>query len=575
MKSKNDTDAPALNGPFVNAHEFGLLLEADGKTSEICSFFSVLGEVYDFDGAKPAYGIKFTNKFGQSIRREIPKAILNDDKALHAKLTNFGVSVPPNNWKKRIGLVRTYMHFNCPASPTFVRTRRNGWMKMPDKAHVYVLGGEVYGSESNQFAPFRAYKEDMDSQKRGSLAAWLTLMHIVENDAVPILALCAAFAAPLLAPLRLSSIPLFIYGPSSIGKTIVLKLAAALYGPSDSVLTWSGTNNGIEASVLEHRDTVCVIDEVSQASGKQFGELAYRLTNSASRQRATAAGHVVETEKPRVVLLSAGETAPLEHMEDQGVATTGGHLARLVAVPAADKYGVWSSLGTYQSGAAKSDDVMKRLANVYGVAGHLYCKRIVPEIKDIALGYNAVSVDLEVEILGNIDLDATSGVPSRVLKNFALFAYAGLLARAKGVVPFTDAQVMVSVKRGFALWHDNHMLQQPSKDAYLLGPVKLFFQSNRGTKIKGLAEWSDVHDGSVAGFEYTSRKGEEYFLVYPSYFAKHLCGDHRLNEVLAALKVAGYLHEGPRGVPTKQVHLPNSGKQSVSFYAIRQSILHD
>jgi hypothetical protein len=44
--------------------------------------------------------------------------------------------------------------------------------------------------------------------------------------------------------------------------------------------------------------------------------------------------------------------------------------------------------------------------------------------------------------------------------------------------------------------------------------------------------------------------------------------------VLAALRKANLLREGPRNVPTLQVLLPGT-KQNASFYAIRPEILHD
>jgi hypothetical protein len=161
-----------------------------------------------------------------------------------------------------------------------------------------------------------------------------------------------------------------------------------------------------------------------------------------------------------------------------------------------------------------------------------------------------------------------------VLRNFALFAFAGLLAVEKQIVPWSDKNVMDAVKRGYASWLADYQARQPMQDATLLAPIRLFFQSQRSSKFKPLNTWRDNHEGTVAGFEYVNRKGEHLFLVYPTYFKQHLCGDHSPQDVLAALRKANLLREGPRNVPTLQVFLPGT-KQNASFYAIRPEILHD
>ena len=58
---------------------------------------------------------------------------------------------------------------------------------------------------------------------------------------------------------------LFLVGPSSIGKTVILTLVASIFDSPNDMLTWEGTDNGIEANALLRKDKPLTIDEVGQA----------------------------------------------------------------------------------------------------------------------------------------------------------------------------------------------------------------------------------------------------------------------------------------------------------------------
>ncbi len=552
---------------------FGLHVSgSDGSSLEACPDFSIKGIAVDANGQNPAYLMCFETLLGDEVTEAIPLAALASPEQLVKLLLSRGFPVPQNNIKQRGKAIKHYLEQNCPQDKPFVRAIGDGWMDLPDGTKVYLYGDSVLGGQSNRYQAIRL-PASAAPHRQGNRAAWFALLKLLQREPIAILAVCAALSAPLLGPLGFATLMLFLVGPSSIGKTILLTLVASIFDSPNDVLTWEGTDNGIEANALQRKDKPLPIDEVGQAKARQFAALSYRLTNTGSKQRANAMGKAITVQRTRTVVVSAGEVPPLELMTQAGMSPKQGQSARLVAVPAQLRHGVWDDLGKFASGADKSHYIQRELQNVHGIAGKQFCKQIAKDVDVYASTFDAMADDLAQEIYPDAQPQA-DGVPGRVLRNFALFAFAGLLAVEKQIVPWSDKNVMDAVKRGYASWLADYQARQPMQDATLLAPIRLFFQSQRSSKFKPLNTWRDNHEGTVAGFEYVNRKGEHLFLVYPTYFKQHLCGDHSPQDVLAALRKANLLREGPRNVPTLQVFLPGT-KQNASFYAIRPEILHD
>ncbi len=552
---------------------FGLHVSgSDGRSLEACPDFSIKGCVVDANGQNPAYLMCFETLLGGEVTEAIPLAALASPEQLVKLLLNRGFPVPQSNIKQRGLAIKHYLEQNCPQDKPFVRAFSDGWMQLPDGTSVFVYGDSVLGAKSSSYQAIRL-PASIASTRQGNPDAWHAMLKLLQREPIAVLAVCAALSAPLLGPLGFATLMLFLVGPSSIGKTIILMLVASIFDSPNDMLTWEGTDNGIEANALQRKDKPLVIDEVGQARARQFAALSYRLTNTGSKQRATAKGEAVAVQRTRTTIISAGEITPLEHMTQAGIAPKQGQDVRLVAVPAKLKHGVWNDLGKFASGAEKSHYIQRELQNVHGIAGKQFCKHVAKDVDVYAPTFAAVADDLAQEIYPDAQT-LEDGVPGRVLRNFALFAFAGLLAVEKQTVPWSDKNVIDAVKHGYASWLADYQARQPMQDATLLAAMRLFFQSQRSSKFKPLNTWRDNHEGTVAGYEHVNRNGERLFLVFPTYFKQYLCGDHAPKDVLMALRKANLLREGPRNVPTLQVLLPGT-KQNASFYAIRPEILHD
>jgi putative DNA primase/helicase len=575
-----------LDGPFTNCEELGLLVHSNGRNSQICRALWILGEIVDPDGTKPAYRVRFRNRLDLEVTTEIPFDVVQAPSNLFNFAMQKGLLDEIDNPKFRGQMLRMYLILNCQVDHTYIRVRDKGLTTLPDGSECYCLDGEVTGAQDGKYRavavkgnstdimvlPHNSESEATESHTN-AMAAWLALTSALRNDLLAVLVVCAAFASVLLKHTHQSSKALILVGKSSIGKSVLLWIVSALFMRRPCLVTWDTTDNGLEATTTEKRDQPLAVDELGQSNGAQVARMAYRAMNGVGRQRADTTGQAKTIAITRSVMLSAGEVSPFGLMRQSQQGIYKGQEARFLTIPVAEPHGVWTQLGDFSSGADKSDWIKQQITAFQGAPGRELLQHVVPVLSELGAQFQNDRSELMREIASATDFDATDAVQGRVLDSFALFAFAGKIAHRYGVVDWTRTEIMAAICHGFALWHAEYLKNQPVNAGILIQSVRVFLQSERGNRIKPLPEWADEHAGVLAGFEHVYRKGEAVFLLYPSYFNKHLCGKYPPEQVLAALKNAGLLITGPRGVPTRQVHMPGSDDERRSFYVVSKAIL--
>jgi putative DNA primase/helicase len=590
-KSPSQADVNAqkdnqLEGPFTNCDELGLLMHSNGRNQQICRALWILGEIVDADGTKPAYRVRFRNRLDLGVNTEIPFDLIQEPMSLFKFLVHKGLIDELTAAKFRGQALRSYLAYNCQVDHTYVRIRDYGLNTLPDGSECYHLGDEVIGAQDGKYraiavkgnstdvviSPTNNESEATESHAH-AMASWLALTTTLRNDMLAVLVICAAFASILLKHTHQSSKAVILVGQSSIGKSVLLWIVSALFMRKPRLVTWDATDNGLEATMAAKCDQPLAVDEMGQSNGAQVARMAYRAMNGVGRQRADTSGQAKPVAITRSVMLSAGEVSPFGLMRQSQQGIHKGQEARFLAVPVAEPHGVWTELGDFNNGADKSDWIRQQITAFQGAPGRELLQHVVPVLPQLGTEFQVDRSDLMREIASDTDFDVKDTVQGRVLDSFALFAFAGNIAQRYGVVDWTRKEIMVAIRRGFALWHAEYLKNQPVNAGALIQSVRVFLQSERGNRIKPLTEWADNYAGTLAGFEHVYRNGEAVFLLYPSYFNKHLCGKYPAEQVLTALKNAGLLITGPRGVPTRQVHMPGSNDERRSFYAVSKAIL--
>lgn len=567
----------AANGMFTlitSGPTQGVYVNTHGAAILVCPPLKPLGYVVDVDGGNPAMRMKMRVRLDTIKTIDVACDQFKTPKELLRTLINNGLDVQHELTTTRSSAISAYLRETVPEK-TWLRVKQDGWLRLPDGSYGYALGEKLYCASTHyQIAAQPSLFSGMRS--KGSLPSWRKLTERIAEDRVAVLLLCAGFASVLLQPMERESTCVIITAGSGKGKSTVLKLVSALFGPPTGMVTWEATENGLEAATRRCQHKPLVIDEIGQGSGALFAKASYRLTNLSGKLRAGPDGEMLPAPRNFSVVISAGEQSPLVMMRASGIAIKEGQRARLLCISVKERHGVWSTINGFQSGADKSKKIVAALNDCYGVAGSTFCAHVASQLNSLGPRYAAAAPEWRMKIAKGCKLKSSDGVVDRALESFVLFAYAGMLAIESKAVQWTSKEVLQAVRYGFQAWYDEHRRSTPMSDTDAMRQVQLFFQSKRGAKFKPFSTFHEQHAGELAGYEHFLRRGakrEPLFLVYPAYFEKEVCKGLDRDLVLKLLQQQGLLIPGARNVPTKQFHVPNSDNLNISFYAVKQSIL--
>ena len=155
------------------------------------------------------------------------------------------------------------------------------------------------------------------------------------------LAIAAAFAAPNLRTLGLSSFGFNFSGDSSGGKTLLLRLAASTCGLNGDggPATWDGTAAAFEQRTLGHRDCIMPMDDVGFLEGDPKTAvkfITFRFAGNRAKERAgqyVVAQNLVDADH-RGIALSTSEDPLWAHLGKGARRRIRGEEVRMLDVPA-------------------------------------------------------------------------------------------------------------------------------------------------------------------------------------------------------------------------------------------------
>lgn len=181
----------------------------------------------------------------------------------------------------------------------------------------------------------------------GSVGEWKrTVAKPAQKSDLLRLLIGTAFAAPLLARLKINSFGFNVFGASSIGKTTAIRVAASVAGHSDNtkLSTWGDTNGGIESRRLGHRDGIFPIDELGATTERgrdkthRLQAQAFGLSQNRGKRRSKAyeAQHGTTQHDSYVIQITTSEVALAAEANVNGGRRLTGEQVRLIDIPAAN-----------------------------------------------------------------------------------------------------------------------------------------------------------------------------------------------------------------------------------------------
>jgi uncharacterized protein (DUF927 family) len=502
--------------------------------------FEILGACRDPQGSSWGKFLRWLDDDRRVHQRHISDAALQGDAgALCAALACDGLKI--NRDKQRA--FATYL------SGAFVRERvtlvsRTGWHEV-NGHQIFVLGTETIG-------PIGSERVILDVaavgkyESRGTLKDWQDgVGSLCAAHFLPVLAVSAALAGPLLDCARQEGGGVHIHGGSSKGKTTILQAGASVWGKGGTpgyVRTWRATANGLEGAASSATDTILVLDELGVLESREAGAAIYSLANGGGKNRANRDGSLREPKSWRLLTLSTGEV-PLEAKlaEDKRKARAG-QLVRMLDI-SADRgcgFGVFDSGGPDGDAAQISKAIKDSAQTAYGTAGPEFVRKIVEhgldEIAETVRTFLAEFVGAEVPAKSDGQID-------RAAHRLGLIAAAGELATLLEITPWESGTARNAAAWALTQWVEGRGGGEPAEVRQAIEQVRLFIEMHGDSRFERIGDADARPVNNRAGW----RKGdgtERIWMVPPEVWKAELCAG--LNPTMGARTLAdrGMLRRG-------------------------------
>lgn len=478
-----------------------------------------------------------------------------------------GLTIAPDAKLRR--LVAEYIiGFSGPARFTLVHSV--GWNKQND---LFVLPSGIAmgdGAKDTLFVPGGAEGPVEGVRPECSLDDWkANVADACDGNSRLVLALCAAFAAPLLKPLGQTNLTVNLFGQSSTGKSTALNVAASVCGaPDEYARSWNATAAGLEQFLARRNDSLVCLDEIGEASDLVLEGAPYAIASGKGKLKSNKAQTLQPTETRRTVVLSAGELTYEQALSRNGRKVQAGQAIRHIDLPA----DAGAGMGVFEK--LNGHSAPRQLADALNAASRLYHIIALDAFVDklISPGSLPAVTARAARELGVISSSLcpsdASGQVVRVAQSFALLAFAGRLACDFEVLPFQQADIDDAISKCFTSWLAQRGTAGELEPEECVQQVRMFCQAHGRSRFEtwdcdpSLSHVRDRvgyirPDGTAAGF-----------YVFPEAFKKVLCEglDHR--RVARVLQERGLLLTDPSGNPSKTVHVPRNGPKRLYHLAM-------
>lgn len=471
-------------------------------------------------------------------------------------LLSKGLTIAPGHKARQ--LLAQYIQTCRPAARARC-VQQTGWHN-----GAYVLPGEVLGHSTDRLLLQTTTGDASGYDQAGSLESWRTeVSRYCKGNSRLLLAVSAALAAPMLAPIHAEGGGFHLRGYSSTGKTTALAVAASVWGPLERVRRWRSTGNGLEGTASLHNDALLCLDELAELPAKDAGNVAYMLANGQGKARASRSGELRQPCRWRTLFLSTGEISLADHMSTAGDRARAGQEVRIIDLPAdaGAGYGLFDTLHDLPGGEHLSRLLVDQAARHHGTAARAFIRQLATEREAVTEWVDGTRRYFNSAVVP-IDAD---GQVKRVADRFAIVAAAGELATHWGITGWDKWEAANAAKRCFNDWLEQRGGTGSQEDQQALEQVRAFFQIHGSSRFAS-TDRDEIHNR--AGFIQASN-GDRRYLVFPQVFKQEICKGLDPQRVARLLADAGHLITDGQHL-TKKVRLEDGSRPRL--YVISTSI---
>jgi uncharacterized protein (DUF927 family) len=343
-----------------------------------------------------------------------------------------------------------------------VRVPRVGWAQVGEGWMIFVRPDEVITPPGMPQATRTSYELAAAATRHGLHIAGTTtewaadVAAPLQGNSNVALSFATFFAAPLLS---FSSEPgggNHLYGPSTIGKTMISDAGQSVYGwPHETAddafgVSWGGTEAGFEALALARTDLGLPLDEITLANPRTAEQVIYKVASGTKGPRATSAGHLRETAHASVSVLSTGEKSLAQFI---GKRLQEGARKRLVDVPAEVQPGSAFERIPRDQIHVEGKRFFDAVKRQHGAVGLAWQRHLVQ------LGPDRIKADIDRHREAFLTLPEVTTVTERahpqvraVVNRFAHYATALRMAIEAGLLPWSVAQADTGILACMGRW---------------------------------------------------------------------------------------------------------------------------
>ncbi len=548
--------------------------------------FDVTAEARTSDGQEWGLLLRWRDRDGRAHEWVMPRKLVHADGAtisemLEASGLRCGTGAAHAYLRAFLSRVEPRRRIQCVTT--------TGWHDAGDQRAFVAPWSRVYGADAKALV-LQADRIGVGESfaARGTLAGWQRDIAAlaIGNDAIG-LALCIAFAGPLLDVVGQASGGFHLVGASQIGKSTAAFVAGSVWGRGDrsgQVRQWRTTSNGLEAIAAETTDSVLILDEAGQADAREFGDIVYALANEGGKSRAGRSGEARRRRTWRIIALSTGEITVEQKIGEAGKRMMAGLDVRLISLDAdaGTGHGIFNTVHDFAAGRDIAIHLAEAARTHYGTPARAYLDRL-------AAARAADPEALRSQISGAVRDFLTDFCPpgadsqvQSVAARFGLVAAAGELAREYGVLPWPLGEAIRAAGAMFNRWLDARGNSGNAEETRAIAQVRAFIERHGAARFetfKNRDETDPAGDAASiglrvrdrAGFVRASFGGAVEYLILPEQWKNEVCAGIDPIRTAKALAARGWLIPGTDGRMTQKPRLPGMG--SMRVYVLSDGIL--
>jgi putative DNA primase/helicase len=354
-------------------------------------------------------------------------------------------------------------------------------------------------------------------------------------------AIACALAAPLLDLIGMrDGIGLHLFARTSSGKSTCADCAISVFAnPEDARHSWDGTTLGLANAAEACNDTMLYLDEIGAGDARKVGAAIYSMLNGTAKLQGDRNGGNRATRTWRLTLISTGEVALSQLLQEGGQTTRGGQEIRLLNVPAdAGIYRAFDCIHHFSDGDAFATALTNAARTTFGTLGRAFVAWLIQHRTEVPAW-----VERHQEAwLHEVPAGAAPAV-RRATRKFAVLSAAAEMASHAGLTGWTADEATDAVRVTWQRWLA-HFGTDDRDDSRLIEQAVGVLQAHQYSRFLHLPlreHGMELSLRDLMGYKRREATGEMLFLVLPTAFKNEVIRGYEPRHACEVLHQAGVL----------------------------------